>query len=107
MKSPVRETCTPGSVRGRPATGVPAAMHKMNDRTKYQKWVGVLLGLLVNGSAHFLSGTPASGVKWYFSIVVCVYLSLVITAIPGIATYVLGLLVLSVLPRLSHTLFVR
>jgi signal peptidase I len=68
----------------------------MNDRSKYQAWVGVLLGFLLNGSAHFLSGKRATGVKWYFSIIVCWYLSLVIMAIPGVAAYVLGILLLVV-----------
>lgn len=64
----------------------------MNDKPPYRKWVGVVLGFLLNGSAHFLSGKRATGVKWYFSIVVCGYLSLVIMAIPGIAAYVIGIL---------------
>ncbi|MFA5343537.1 MAG: signal peptidase I [Kiritimatiellia bacterium] len=66
----------------------------MNDRLTYRKWVGVLLGFLLNGSAHFLSGARAAGAKWYFSIVVCGYLSLGIMAIPGIATYVFSILLL-------------
>lgn len=52
------------------------------------------MGFLLHGSAHFLSGARAAGVKWYFSIVVCGYLSLVIMTIPGIASYVFSILLL-------------
>ena len=34
----------------------------------YPKWVGVILGLVLSGSAHFLSGRKREGLAWYFSL---------------------------------------
>ena len=62
----------------------------MNDKKKYQKWVGVLLGILLNGSAHFLSGKRSAGVKWFFGLFFCGLAGIALIATPGTATYILG-----------------
>jgi signal peptidase I len=49
----------------------------------YPKWVGVVLGLVLAGSAHFLSGRKRAGLTWYFSILGCGLLSTGLLALPG------------------------
>jgi len=63
----------------------------MNDRPPYRTWVGVLLGLLLNGSAHFLSGRRAAGLVWYFGLFACGFAGMALAAIPGTIPFVLGL----------------
>ena len=70
----------------------PSAPRKMKDKPPYRAWVGVLFGLLLNGSAHFLSGARAAGVKWFLSILACSTLPLAFMAVPGTASYVAGVL---------------
>ncbi|MBI2441308.1 MAG: signal peptidase I [Lentisphaerae bacterium] len=55
----------------------------MDDKPPYRKWVGVLIGFLINGSAHFLSGSRAAGLKWYFAILSCSLLPILIITMPG------------------------
>jgi signal peptidase I len=64
----------------------------MNDKPPYRNWVGVLLGFFLSGSAHFLSGERAAGLKWYFGIRLCAVLALLLIAIPGTTPYVLGIM---------------
>jgi len=59
----------------------------MNNKPPYQKWVGVLLGFLLNGSAHFISGNRMAGLKWYLVISAFSIPSLFIIAAPGLTTY--------------------
>ncbi|MDA3798201.1 MAG: signal peptidase I [Kiritimatiellae bacterium] len=63
----------------------------MNDKTTYHRWAGVLLGILLNGSAHFLSGKRSTGVKWFFGLYILGLIGIALIATPGTATYVLGL----------------
>ncbi len=63
----------------------------MNEKPPYRKWVGGLLGILLNGSAHFLSGRRATGLKWYFGLFACGILATALLATPGTASYILGL----------------
>lgn len=64
----------------------------MNDKPPYRKWVGVVLGFLLHGSAHFFSGKRAAGLKWYFSILACSTLPVFVVAIPGLVSYAVGVL---------------
>jgi len=64
----------------------------MNQKRPYRKWGGVVLGLLLHGSAHFLSGKRAVGLRWYFGILACSFLPTVVAAVPGMVTYAVGLL---------------
>ena len=59
----------------------------------YPKWVGVVLGFLLNGSAHFLSGDKISGAKWYFVIMLTGLSAVLILAIPGTSSYVISIFV--------------
>jgi signal peptidase I len=61
---------------------------------QYPNWVGVLLGFLLHGSAHFLSGSRVAGLKWYFGLLSCGVLVLLLLAIPGTTPYVLGIILL-------------
>jgi signal peptidase I len=63
----------------------------MDDKPPYRKWVGILLGFLLNGSAHFLSGNRSTGLKWHFGLLACGFLAMVLMAIPGTVSYVAGL----------------
>lgn len=59
----------------------------MNDKT-YPKWVGVVLGFLLNGSAHYLAGDRVGGLKWYFGISLTGIAGILILALPGVAGFV-------------------
>lgn len=62
----------------------------MKERPPYCKWVGVVLGFLLHGSAHFLSGGRAAGLKWYFGLVACGVAAVAMLATPGTATFIVG-----------------
>jgi signal peptidase I len=64
----------------------------MNDKGEYRKWVGLVLGYMIPGLAHFLSGERAAGVKWFFSIIVFEVFGFYIFVVPGTAPLVLGVL---------------
>lgn len=62
----------------------------MNEKPPYRKWIGVLLGFLLNGSAHFLSGRRAAGLKWYFGLFACGVVAVALVATPGTVPFILG-----------------
>lgn len=62
----------------------------MNEKTPYRKCVGVLLGFLLHGSAHFLSGRRTAGLKWYFGLFVCGVVALALVATPGTVSFIVG-----------------
>jgi hypothetical protein len=66
---------------------------RMNDKPPYRKWVGVLLGLLLSGSAHFLSGQRAAGLKWYLGLLACELAAVALALIPGTTPYILGVVI--------------
>jgi len=49
----------------------------------YPKWVGVVLGLVLPGSAHFLSGRKRAGLLWYLSLLACGLLNAGLIVFPG------------------------
>ena len=49
----------------------------------YPKWVGVIFGLVLAGSAHFLSGRKRAGLAWYVSIFGCGLLATGLIVLPG------------------------
>lgn len=61
------------------------------DKKTYPRWVGVLLGLLLNGSAHYLAGNKRAAIKWYFAISLTATAGVLILAIPGIFSFVISL----------------
>jgi signal peptidase I len=63
----------------------------MNDKPPYRKWVGVVLGFLLHGSAHFLSGSRAAGVKWYVGLLASGLAGIALVAIPGTVSFILGM----------------
>ena len=66
---------------------------KMSDKPPYRKWGGVVLGFLLTGSAHFISGQHAAGLRWYFGILACALLALlIIGAVPGMLAYIVGVI---------------
>lgn len=56
----------------------------MNDKA-YPKWVGVVLGFLLQGSAHFLSGDKLAGLRWCVSIALASTAATLLLAMPGVA----------------------
>jgi len=62
----------------------------MNEKPPYRKWVGVVLGFLLHGSAHFLSGSRAVGLKWYFGLFACGIVAIALVATPGTIPFVVG-----------------
>src|SRR6056297_1912488 len=62
----------------------------MNDKT-YPKWVGVVLGFLLTGSAHFLSGQRRAGVRWYFAVLLAGTAGVLFLAVPGVLAYLISL----------------
>ncbi len=62
----------------------------MNDKPPYRKWVGVVLGVLLHGSAHFLSGRRAAGLKWYFGLFACGVVAAGFAATPGTIPFIVG-----------------
>ncbi|PAW77122.1 MAG: signal peptidase I [Verrucomicrobia bacterium Tous-C9LFEB] len=63
----------------------------MNERDSYNKWIGVLLGFLLSGSAHFLSGSRRTGLKWFLGLAVSPLLVLTIFCLPGLSFYGIGI----------------
>ena len=67
----------------------------MNNTNKtYPKWAGVLLGCLLPGSAHFLSGNRVTGIRWYLVLFLMPILGLLILSIPGVGAFYLSILTL-------------
>jgi signal peptidase I len=62
----------------------------MNEKPPYRKWVGVVLGFLLHGSAHFLSGKRAAGLKWYFGLFACGVVAVALVATPGTVPFIVG-----------------
>ncbi len=62
----------------------------------YPKWTGVILGFLLAGSAHFLSGRRRTGVAWYLSLVATECLAVCLIAIPGSITYLAAVAIMLV-----------
>ncbi len=62
----------------------------MNEKPPYRKWVGVLLGFLLTGSAHFLSGKRSAGLKWFFGLFVCGLVGVASLGSAGTVPYILG-----------------
>lgn len=58
------------------------------------KWVGIVLGVLLNGSAHYLAGDRVAGLKWYFSISLTGIAGILILALPGVVGFVAAIVVL-------------
>jgi signal peptidase I len=50
----------------------------------------VVLGFLLHGAAHFLSGERTAGLKWYFGLFSCGLVALALLAIPSTAPFLLG-----------------
>lgn len=67
----------------------------MNDKT-YPKWVGVILALLLHGSAHYLAGDRVAGLKWYFGIALTGIGGILILAIPGVTGFVAAIVALMI-----------
>ena len=67
----------------------------MNDKS-YPKWVGVVLGLLLNGSAHYLAGKRTAGVSWFLAIRLSAIAAMLILSAPGILSIITaGILLLT------------
>lgn len=56
----------------------------------YPKWVGVILGFLLNGSAHYFAGDKTGAIKWYFAITLTAIAGSLILALPGILSFAIS-----------------
>ncbi len=56
----------------------------------YPKWVGLVLGLMLHGSAHVLSGQRSAGIQWFVALLVCRLAAAFLAAVPGRVPYTLG-----------------
>jgi signal peptidase I len=71
-----------------------------NNPKVYSKWVGILLSLILSGSAHFISGQRFLGVLWYILIALFSFLSMMLlitslhAAIPIAITFFIVSLIL-------------
>jgi signal peptidase I len=68
--------------------------HKLTIK-QYPKWVGVLLGFLLYGSAHFLSGNRINGIAWHLGLFLCGTLAILFFGTSGFASFVTALILLS------------
>jgi signal peptidase I len=62
----------------------------VNDKPPYRNWLGVVLGFLLHGSAHFLSGKRTAGLKWYFGLFACGVVAVALVATPGTIPFIVG-----------------
>lgn len=56
----------------------------------YRRWVGVVLGMLLAGSAHFLCGERKAGIRWLAGLLAVQSASVLTMARPGIVPYLAG-----------------
>lgn len=64
----------------------------MTDPTKVlPRWVGVILGFILPGSAHFLSGERKAGLLWFLAVLLCGFTGHGLAAIPAKAMVYAGL----------------
>ena len=63
------------------------------EKPPYRKWVGILLSFFLAGSAQFLSGDRAKGLRWYFTLLAGCLLGEFIFTVSGTMPYLLGLLI--------------
>jgi hypothetical protein len=49
----------------------------------YSSWVGMLIGLLLPGAAHFLAGQKRQGIAWHLGMLVLLLLFFPISSLPG------------------------
>jgi signal peptidase I len=54
------------------------------ERALYPKWVGIVLGYLLPGSAHVLGGCRRAGVAWFLWFPIASFLATCLIAIPGL-----------------------
>ncbi len=59
----------------------------MTDKPPYGKWAGILLGFLLAGSAHYLSGRRRAGLMWYFAFFAMSVLAIALLVVPGTVPY--------------------
>jgi len=71
------------------------AEHKVTGK-HYPKWVGVLLGFLIYGAAHFHSGKRRAGIAWQLGLFLCGTLAMLFFASPGFTPFVIALILLPV-----------
>lgn len=60
----------------------------------YPNWVGPILGFLLHGSAHFLSGDKAAGITWYGGIALTNLTAILVLTLPGLASFVMSVVLL-------------
>jgi signal peptidase I len=62
----------------------------------YPKWMGMIFGILIPGSAHYLSGSKCSGVKLFICISSTWIVGLLVLAVPGRTALVFSVIILLV-----------
>jgi len=62
------------------------------EKNPYPRWIGVLLGFLLPGSAHFLSGSKSAGIKWLLVLLMLPIVAKDVVAIPIAGAVAMGIL---------------
>jgi len=60
----------------------------MNDKPPYGRWAGLLLGFLITGSAHYLSGRRSAGIIWFIALFALPVMAIALLLVPGTISYV-------------------
>jgi len=68
----------------------------MNDKAPYGRWAGLLLGFLITGSAHYLSGRRSAGIMWFISLFGLPVMAIALLVVPGTIPYDAGVAMLLV-----------
>lgn len=72
----------------------------------YAKWVGVLMGLLLPGSAHFFCGNRQIGIRWLAGCFGCPVAGFMVMALPGGFAYTVGCLLILIGAVMNITVLV-
>jgi signal peptidase I len=63
-------------------------------RGHYSKWVGVVMGMILPGAAHYLSGSRRAGILWLLGLAVSGVVCIMLMIPPGMAFYVSAIAIL-------------
>jgi len=58
-------------------------MNSISAKPPYRKWVGILLGFIISGATHVISGERAKGIKWFLSLHALYFVSIFLLVTPG------------------------
>jgi hypothetical protein len=65
-------------------------------RRQNPKWVGLIMAILLPGSAHFLAGQRRTGICWFFTLFLLTFLAIVLLCVPGLGFFYAAVFFLAV-----------